>query len=59
MDNNRDRCDLLSSSSHLSCNNINTEDQGGTVFTPLEFELDDGPTIEALLAAYPNSVVSI
>ena len=32
-------------------------DDTAAAFAPLEFELDDGPAIEALLAAYPNSVV--
>ena len=29
----------------------------GSALQPLEFELDDGPAIEALLAAYPQGVV--
>jgi len=33
------------------------EDDLAAPFVPLEFELDDGPTIEALIHAYPNSVV--
>ena len=33
------------------------EDDLAAPFVPLEFELDDGPTIEALIRAYPNSVV--
>lgn len=28
----------------------------GTALNPLEFELDDGPAIEALLTAYPDAV---
>jgi hypothetical protein len=28
----------------------------GNPVNPLEFELDDGPAIEALLSAYPNPV---
>lgn len=28
----------------------------GTALNPLEFELDDGPAIEALLSAYPDAV---
>ena len=33
------------------------EDDLAAPFVPLEFELDDGPCIEALIHAYPNSVV--
>jgi lysine-specific demethylase/histidyl-hydroxylase NO66 len=29
----------------------------GTPISPLEFDLDDGPAIEALLNAYPNSII--
>ena len=34
----------------------NSRELYGTALSPVEFELDDGPAIEALLAAYPDSI---
>lgn len=34
----------------------NSRELFGTALSPVEFELDDGPAIEALLAAYPDSI---
>lgn len=35
----------------------NSREMFGGVLNPLEFELDDGPAIEALLHAYPTPVM--
>lgn len=32
-------------------------DPSETVISPMEFELDDGPAIEALINAYPEGIV--
>ena len=34
----------------------NAREQFGLPLNPLEFELDDGPAIEALLKAYPKGI---
>ena len=34
----------------------NSRELFGAPLAPLEFELDDGPAIEALLAAYPDGI---
>ena len=35
----------------------NSRELHGAPLQPLEFELDDGPAIEALLAAYPEAIL--